>query len=202
MKKYFNIRLLSLFISCLVLSSSSCKKDDDTTPAPTSSTNDNTNNNNFKVGGSISAEVDGRLINYSTVEVEEYGLAMNQGRIIGIDSDTNQDTTYKLSVHISLVNPATGTFDEKNLKGHGVLFEEIANSSNDYYNYKSSREYGINISRHEKLGERNDSTFYRIVGTFNFHGEINDLNKPYFNTVTVSNGSFDFIAYQWDGDGW
>lgn len=201
MKKTLNIRLLGLVISSLILSSSSCKKEDNVNPSTTNSTSNNSNDN-FQVGGSISAEINGKMINYTNVEITKYGMSGDKGRITGVDSLTNQDTTYKLSVYISLVNTATGTFDEKSLKGHGVMFEEIENSSNDYYNYKSGPEYEINISSHKVLGERNDTTFYRIVGTFNFKGRVTNINKPYFNSVTVSNGSFNFIAFDWNGGGW
>lgn len=197
MKKILNIRLLGLLISSLVLSSSSCKKDDNVNPSTTNSTSNNSNNN-FQVGGSISAEINGKMINYTNVEVSGYGLSGNKGRITGIDS-TKTDTTYKLNVIIPLENGTTGTFNQSDNKGYEIEYLEVVNSTNAHYNYKIDHEYEINISTHDKIGERNDTTFYQIVGTFNFHGEI---YQPYFNTVSISNGSFDFIAYEWNGSGW
>lgn len=187
-----------VLLSIIMISLSSCEEDDTKPATASSATNNNSTSNNFKVGGTLTAEVDGVTQSYSEVIVSSYGLSGNKGRITGIDS-TKTDTTYKLNVIIPLENGTTGTFNQSDNKGYEIEYLEVVNSTNAHYNYKIDHEYEINISTHDKIGERNDTTFYQIVGTFNFHGEI---YQPYFNTVSISNGSFDFIAYEWNGSGW
>src|SRR5690606_7158473 len=122
----------------LALTSSSCKKDDDTKPA--SSVGDVSTNNNFKIGGSISAEVNGVMKNYSEIEITSYGMAMNKGRLKTVDS-SNSDTTYWLSVIVPLENGKIGTFDQKGFSGFEIKYEETVNSSNKNYEYKHDRKF-------------------------------------------------------------
>src|SRR5690554_743453 len=199
MKKKLNVKVVSLVLSCLILSLSSCEEDD--TKPVNNTTNNQKQHGNFKVGGSISAEVDGEYINYSNTLVDMYGLALEQGRIVGVDS-SNMDTTYKLNVIVSLRKSVTGTFDHDNLKGIDIQYHELVNSSNKLYNFKSDKKYQINISKHELIGKRNDTTFYNIAGTFNFEGEIFEYKENYYKAVVIEYGAFEYTAYYWDGDGW
>ena len=78
MKKTLNIRLIGLLISSLVLSSSSCKKDDE---RPASASNNNQGNNYQAVTGleegSITAEVNGKQINYTKLLKAHASLKKN-----------------------------------------------------------------------------------------------------------------------------
>ncbi len=182
MKKRLNFKLFTIVFACILFPLFGCEEDDS---QPASSTTPTEENQAMKVGGTISAVVNGELINYPDVQIEIYWLS-NMVGIIGIDS-VNQETTNQLKVAFPMA-PTTGTF----ISGDpGFLAEyQVITDNNEFgYLYNSGKVSEINLQKHELIGASGDSTFYHVEATFSLSGKYIITG----DSVDIDNGVVDFV---------
>lgn len=191
MKKILNIRLLGLLISSLVLSSSSCKKDDE---RPASASNNNSGNNYQAVTGleegSITAEVNGKQINYTNVryrldkindEVDVYG-----------DDFSEENTRVRLTVTVPDI-PTQGKHSISYVRDNDfyISYAVFADSSNLGKVINKNVVGEVDVVVYDQISTITDSiTTYRVEGYFSYSGERHDNT---IDSVDIQNGKFHFI---------
>src|SRR5690606_23815727 len=126
------INLFNLLLCAIIISFSSCEEDD-TIPANNStSTNTGANNNNLNVGGSMSAIVNGEVVETNNAAVNVFGGG-NTVSVTAVNK-VHEDTTVKVKIYVPL-DSITGTYSH----------------SDPGFNFSRSEEHTSELQSREKI---------------------------------------------------
>lgn len=184
-----NIKLIPIVFACLLFPLTGCDKDDDKPAATGTNTPPTQERDPMEVGGTMSAEVNGKMVHYPDHLVEVHDLDFMVG-LTGIVSE--QDATHKLKVIVPL-DSITGTHGPDGWNDFYVNYEVIPNNGDDSYFYNKNKDYEITVDSYEGIKTVGDTTYYRVMGTFSFSGRRASSTE----TVNVENGSFDMTYKYW-----
>ncbi|MCA1763864.1 MAG: hypothetical protein ABR574_10885 [Cryomorphaceae bacterium] len=186
MKKYLRFNLIILLLAGVVMPFYGCEEDENEPPSNPTPTEETPT---LETSGTISAEVDGDMINYEEVLIPIYGLSGTFG-IIGIDTFT-ENYTKRLRVVFPL-EPTTGTFDHTD-SGFNVDYEVIAGNAESGYLFNRDKESEINVITYDSIGFSADTTFYKVEGTFSTSGK----RQMSSDSVNIENGEFELVYGIW-----
>ena len=183
------INLFNLLLCAIIISFSSCEEDD-TKPANNStSTNTGANNNNLNVGGSMSAIVNGEVVETNNAAVNVFGGG-NTVSVTAVNK-VHEDTTVKVKIYVPL-DSITGTYSHSD-PGFNFSYEVVTFNNESGYTYTRNKESEISITSYDSIGAIADTVYYRVVGNFEF-------NSKYWangDSVDVRDGEFDFKYRIW-----
>jgi len=183
------INLFNVLICAIIISLSSCEEDD-TKPANNStSTNTGANNNNLNVGGSMSAIVNGEVVETNNAAVNVFGGG-NTVSVTAVNT-VHEDTTVKISIYVPL-DSITGMYSHSD-PGFNFSYEVVTFNNESGYTYSKDKNSEINVISYDSIGAIDDTVFYNVVGTFEFS------SKYWANgdSVDVRDGEFDFNYRIW-----